>query len=252
MTTPDEGPEPQAGQAEQRPKKKNWFLRHKFITGLLAVAVLVIIIAVNAGGGDDNTTSSGSQKSTSGGSSGNPKASTSSKPTAKPSSKPSSKPKPEPKKYGDGTYRVREDIPAGTYRSSETTDLCYWATLKGFSGDLNDIIKNGNNSPAIVSLEKSTKGFQSTGCGDWVDVSATYPPKPASSFGDGAYIVGKHIKPGEYRAAGGGDNCYWARLSTFKGGGITGILANGNEPTIVDIKPSDRGFEAYGCGRWAK
>ena len=148
--------------------------------------------------------------------------------------------------------RIGKDLPTGTYRSSEKTDACYWATLTGFSGELDDIIKNGNSSPAIVTVDKSVTGFETQGCGDWIDVAETFPSRPATKFGDGMFVVGKHIKPGQYRADGGGDLCYWARLKSFKGDGLSAIIANGNAATIVQIDPSDGGFEARGCGEWSR
>ena len=41
----------------------------------------------------------------------------------------------------EGTWLVGDEIPPGTY-SAEGGDLCYWARLNGFSGELGDIIAN--------------------------------------------------------------------------------------------------------------
>jgi hypothetical protein len=155
----------------------------------------------------------------------------------------------EPEGVGDGTHRVPKDIAAGTYRSSGE-GTCYWARLAGFSGELDDIIANGNSTPEIVTVAKKDAGFETTGCGDWVPVKETAPAKPARKFGDGTYQVGVHIKPGTYRADGGGGNCYWARLSDFSHAGVDGIIANGNEPTVIEIAKSDAGFTTSGCGTW--
>ena len=48
-----------------QPKKKNWFLRHKFLTALLALVVFGgIMTAINGGGSDDsNKTNNAAQKS---------------------------------------------------------------------------------------------------------------------------------------------------------------------------------------------
>ncbi|MFC7878712.1 DUF4352 domain-containing protein [Isoptericola sp. NPDC057391] len=46
-------PQPQMPPAPQ--KRKNWFARHKVLTGLGAVVVLVVIIASASGGGDDDS-----------------------------------------------------------------------------------------------------------------------------------------------------------------------------------------------------
>lgn len=225
-------------------KKKSWFARHKIFTAVLAI-VVVMIIASAVGGETDTSSEPAASESAENEQQGGGEA-------AAEEPAPAEEEEPESESYGDGTYEVGKDIPAGTYRSTEDTDMCYWATLKGFSGELDDVIQNGNSSSAIVTLEKSTTGFETQGCGDWVAVNETFPDKPETSFSDGAYIVGKHIKPGRYRAAGdASDMCYWARVKHFKGGGIDGIIANGNSPTVVEIKPGDAGFMAYGCGDWS-
>lgn len=80
--------------------------------------------------------------------------------------------------------------------------------------------------------------------------STPSPAGPATSFGDGIYAVDVDIAPGTYRAEGGGSrSCYWARLSGFSG---DDIITNdiGDGPRIVEIQPSDAGFESSGCGQW--
>ena len=156
----------------------------------------------------------------------------------------------EPEGVGDGTHRVPKDIGPGTYRSTGD-GTCYWARLAGFSGELDDILANGNYTPEIVTIAKKDAGFETQGCSDWVPVKQTAPAKPAAKFGDGTYQVGVHIKPGTYRAGGGG-TCYWARLSDFSHAGVGGIIANGNEPTVIEIEKSDAGFTANGCGTWKR
>jgi len=68
--------------------------------------------------------------------------------------------------FGDGEYRVGSDIAAGTYRASGTGE-CYWARLKGFSGDLDDILANNAGRPGIVTIAASDAGFKTEGCGTW-------------------------------------------------------------------------------------
>ena len=70
-------------------------------------------------------------------------------------------------------------------------------------------------------------------------------------FGDGMHIVGRDIPARTYRAAGSGDDCYWARLRNFSGS-LNSIIANGNTsgPEVVTIKSGDRGFESNRCGTW--
>ncbi|MFG2342612.1 hypothetical protein [Streptomyces phaeochromogenes] len=92
--------------------------------------------------------------------------------TAKPSKKPAPKVATIP---GDGTFVVGDDIKAGTYKTAGAEDSvipnCYWARLKGTSGDFEDIITNGNvKGPTTVTISSSDGAFQSTGCQTWKKV----------------------------------------------------------------------------------
>ncbi|MFE7422459.1 hypothetical protein [Rhodococcus sp. NPDC057529] len=78
--------------------------------------------------------------------------------------------------------------------------------------------------------------------------------EPATTFGDGAQVVGADIAPGTYIGNGEADEygCYWARLSGSSGE-IDDIIANDftdSPKIIVTIKPSDQYFESEGCGTW--
>jgi hypothetical protein len=48
------------------------------------------------------------------------------------------------------------------------------------------------------------------------------PPPPAAQFGEGLYLVGTDITPGEYKTDGPapGGSCYWARLRDSAGNDI--------------------------------
>ena len=73
-------------------------------------------------------------------------------------------------------------------------------------------------------------------------------------FGDGMYIVGKDIQAGTYRTR-GGSGCYWARLRGFGGEGKN-IIANrasiNGSSQIVQIDPTDQGFQTENCGTWTR
>jgi hypothetical protein len=71
------------------------------------------------------------------------------------------------------------------------------------------------------------------------------------SFGSGTKIVGGGIPAGRYITT-TASSCYWARLSGF-GGTLDDIIANDNPSgshVIVDILPSDKGFDSSRCGTW--
>jgi hypothetical protein len=153
--------------------------------------------------------------------------------------------------FADGTNRVGSGgIAPGTYRSSPTANSCYWARLSGFSGAFSEIIANNNGGPEIVTIEATDVGFQSSRCGTWQPVAASYPPAPVSVFGTGMYQVGTHIAPGTYQSNAAPDTCYWERLSGFSGE-FSDIIAN-DFSTIVTIAPSDAGFSSSRCGVWTR
>lgn len=78
-------------------------------------------------------------------------------------------PPPPPKKVidGDGTWVVGQDIKPGTYRNSDGGE-CYWARLKGLTGDFSELLANGNTAgQAVVTIKPTDKGFQTERCGSW-------------------------------------------------------------------------------------
>ena len=156
-------------------------------------------------------------------------------------------PTPEPG-FGDGTWRVGEDIPPGLY-VAPGGDLCYWARLSGFGGSLDEIIANDlGGGQRIVTIAPSDAGFDTGGCGTWQPHQAI--ASPLAAIPEGTWMIGPEVQPGTYTAP-GGDLCYWARLSGF-GGSFDEIIANdlGGGRMIVTIAPSDAGFATSGCGTW--
>ena len=69
--------------------------------------------------------------------------------------------------FTDGTYRVGTDIVAGTYRAISPSDSCYWERLRGWSGELGDIIANDFAGQTIVTVAPTDVGFHSSRCGNW-------------------------------------------------------------------------------------
>ena len=152
--------------------------------------------------------------------------------------------------FTDGTYQVGIDIQPSTYRTQTVSQGCYYARLKGFSGSLDDILANNNtDDPVIVTILPTDKGFESRNCGTWTkDLSQI--TTSMTTFHDGMYIVGVDIKPGTYKSS-GNQGCYYARLSNFTGS-LDSIIANDNtdNPAIVTISASDKGFQSTHCGTW--
>lgn len=74
---------------------------------------------------------------------------------------------PAPVTFGDGQYAVPQQVKPGTY-ATDGGENCYWARLKGFSGEIEDVAANGNpTGPARVTIARTDKGFETQGCGEW-------------------------------------------------------------------------------------
>lgn len=77
------------------------------------------------------------------------------------------------------------------------------------------------------------------------------PPAASAVPGDGTWLVGREIKRGTYKSA-GGSTCYWARLSDLSGE-LEAIIANSygrRGPQKVALGPKDKAFASQGCGAW--
>lgn len=71
---------------------------------------------------------------------------------------------------GEGVFLVGTDIKPGTYRGNVDGGQCYFARLG--SADTSDILDNGNfTGPVVVTIKRSDKAFQTTGCGEWKKIS---------------------------------------------------------------------------------
>ena len=72
--------------------------------------------------------------------------------------------------FGDGTYIVGKDIEPGRYRSEDGAN--YWARLKGFSGELKDIIANEAfvSGSALVEIKSTDVGFITSGA-TWTKIN---------------------------------------------------------------------------------
>lgn len=95
--------------------------------------------------------------------------------------------------------------------------------------------------------------------GDSIDETGTEPAatdgsSAPTSFGPGGHEVGGDIVAGTYVAfVPAGSTCYWERVSGFSGE-LEESIATGNagsgELVIVQIDPTDAGFNSDGCGTW--
>ncbi|MEX0681993.1 MAG: hypothetical protein WD904_06905 [Dehalococcoidia bacterium] len=156
--------------------------------------------------------------------------------------------------FSDGTWLVTEDIPAGLWRNSDSSDFCYWARLSGLGGELADIIANDFSSIIqTVEIKSSDTAFEADRCGTWSQTLQPPSSGPTQPFGKGTWLVGEEIAPGTWRNSDSSDDCYWERLSAFTGK-LADIIANEFDDTIqtVEIKSTDVGFSSNRCGTWTR
>lgn len=154
--------------------------------------------------------------------------------------------------FGNGTWRVGTDIPAGTYRSAASSAGCYAARLNGFGGTLGDIIANEfTYDRAIVTIASTDVGFESSSCGLWTNNLAPTTSSPTASFAGGYFLVGSEVAPGLWRNSTSADGCYWERLTGF-GWTLDDIITNefSYDQQTVSISAGDLGFNNSGCGTW--
>ncbi|MEX2315225.1 MAG: hypothetical protein WD628_05855, partial [Thermomicrobiales bacterium] len=168
---------------------------------------------------------------------------------------PTPEPPPTSTTFSDGTHFVGTDIPAGTYRNSDSSDGCYWERLSSLGGELDDIIANEFTfHRSIATIAPSDLAFSTDRCGTWTSDLSAVTGSPTDPFSDGTFIVGVDIGPGTWRNSDSSDGCYWARLSGFSGE-LDDIIDN--EFTYVAIQTvvvgnADVGFQTSGCGAWTR
>lgn len=152
----------------------------------------------------------------------------------------------------DGVHLVGEGIVPGRYTTTVPVDgFCAWDRLSGLGGTIEESLGYGvaaGDDVLVVDIAEDDLAFQTDGCGTWTPYVP--PVSPATSFGDGVFVVGSDIAAGRYESTGGTADCYWARLTSF-GGSFDEIIENATEvPTDVTILESDVGFVTTRCGTW--
>jgi hypothetical protein len=77
--------------------------------------------------------------------------------------------------FGDGSWLVGVEIPAGTYKSAGPTPsvipVCMWQRLSGTGGTLDEIITSDvSQGPAVITIEPTDKAVKFSGCKEFVKV----------------------------------------------------------------------------------
>jgi hypothetical protein len=80
--------------------------------------------------------------------------------------------------------------------------------------------------------------------------ATTTTTEPQPGFGGGTFVVGDDIQSGRYMAS-DVNGCYWERVSGL-GGTVDEVIVNAyiSGQAIVEILPTDAGFNSDHCGRW--
>jgi hypothetical protein len=154
--------------------------------------------------------------------------------------------------FGAGTHVVGDDVQPGVYETGliEGPFGCYWERLSGLSGELDDILANGNVARHdVVEILDGDAAF-GTDCDAWYDLTERDPLM--TTIPEGKWVIGTHIEAGTYQAE-GGDSCYWERLSGLTGT-LDDVIANDlpQGPATVEIDPEDIAFNSNGCGDWSR
>ena len=154
-----------------------------------------------------------------------------------------------------GTHRVSElgPVTPGTYRAQWATPNCHWERRGAFSGDEGTVLATAtSNARQVVTIKSGDSNFRTSGCAPFTSDLFPVTTSVNASFGDGDWIVGMDVGPGQWTAPGGPD-CIWARVADFSGDG-SALKATDNsvDNPVVTIQAGDAGFVTAGCGTWVR
>lgn len=94
--------------------------------------------------------------------------------TAAPATTTAPPPPPPPGIRTEGILLVPGEVAPGTYRATVPSgEHCYWARLRGTTGEFAEIIANGNGDPGervTVTVKASDKALEQHGCGEWAKI----------------------------------------------------------------------------------
>lgn len=150
---------------------------------------------------------------------------------------------------GDGVW----DFEPGRYIAAEIgNEACGWARLAGDGSVIAG--ESGVREQAIVDILDGDAAFRTGGCGTWVLYVPPAEP-PATSIGEGDWVVGEQIEPGVYQVAQAA-TCAWTRAQGFEHTPAeevqterTNLALEG--PYSVTLTAGER-FSTRGCEAWAK
>jgi hypothetical protein len=156
-----------------------------------------------------------------------------------------------------GMYAVNTQVKPGTYYANAKAG-CYWERRSDAGTSEAGILGwDGRYAAgrAMVTILPTDKYFAFTAeCGSWVPYIAV--GSPASSFGNGTFVVGQHIRPGVYVSSNPLAGCYVEFL-----GGFSGTEAEIVDWYYTDVAPGPLqltiaaglvGIRSENCGTWTR
>ncbi|PJJ68570.1 hypothetical protein CLV28_2986 [Sediminihabitans luteus] len=257
MTTPEyPGPTPENSRDPQQPTSpadakrqareakavakanRNWFARHKFLTGAGVLVVLIGIISVASGGGDDEPTATAETSvSQDDAATTADEATTDDADAADDTSADDAADDAAADDAADeattisgGDHIVGTDIDPGQYRADVSESLFSLCSVTQQNGDDVLDIRTANEGSVIFTVadvDGSTVSFD--GCDNIVS-TADQPGTVPDAYTNGDWLVGAEIEPGKYQGTVDPDAAI-----------VLGSVSQTNGTDVLDITTGDEG-----------
>ncbi|WP_456787114.1 hypothetical protein [Cellulomonas sp. P5_C5] len=199
---------------------RNWFSRHKILTGIGAVAAVVIVVNVaNAGGSNDETASATNAPPAAVAVEDAPEATVEEAPVEE-----------APAGLTGGDYIVGTDIAAGQYRASVEASFFDLCTVSQKNADDILDIRTGTEGSVIFTVQDIPGSVASfDGCTAIVSTVEAPGTAPAQ-LGNGDWLVGTELTAGQYSATVDTDAAI-----------VLAMISQTNGTEILDITSGDTG-----------
>lgn len=149
------------------------------------------------------------------------------------------------------TLVVGDDLQPGLLTADAEDGTCSWSrVITVDQGRSSQGLANGSGPRPVVEVKPTDHVLLVNGCGPWRPYVP--PATPATTMGDGDWLVGADVTPGRYRTSSTHPDCFWERNRDFTGDPGTHLENNGGDGrTVVDLADGER-FTAYRCGTWVR
>ena len=147
---------------------------------------------------------------------------------------------------GDGTWEVGSDVEPGVY-VAEGGEGCEWQRISEVGANYVQVEARGFLARPVVEIMAGDEQFKSEKCGAWTALEDYAGLGGTEIPGDGIWIVGADVAPGDYEAEGGA-GCTWQRISGFEPD-ISSVIKIGYKPKVT-LEAGDLAFVTELCGSW--